>query len=112
MTESLSLGIIGEYRPAFPPHQAIHQALAHAAARLRVMTQIKWLPTLSLEEQPGEKLQAFDVLWCAPGSPYQGLIGALNAIRFVREHPHPLITAYLEAARQFKVTGMRGAGFL
>lgn len=91
MTESLSLGIIGEYRTAFPPHQTLHQALAHAAAQLQMTIQISWLPTLSLEERSEEKLQAFDALWCAPGSPYQSLSGALNAIRFARERNWPFL---------------------
>jgi CTP synthase (UTP-ammonia lyase) len=36
-------------------------------------------------------LKGFDALWIAPGSPYKSLIGALNAIRFAREHDLPLL---------------------
>jgi CTP synthase (UTP-ammonia lyase) len=36
-------------------------------------------------------LKGFDALWIAPGSPYKSLIGALNAIRYAREHDVPLL---------------------
>jgi CTP synthase (UTP-ammonia lyase) len=36
-------------------------------------------------------LRRFDALWCAPGSPYQSMDGALQGIRFAREEGWPFI---------------------
>jgi CTP synthase (UTP-ammonia lyase) len=91
MKDMLSIGMIGEHQAGFPPHQATHDALAHTSEQLHVTTQITWLPTGFLEQQPEKRLQAFDALWCAPGSPYQSLTGALNAIQFARERNWPFL---------------------
>ncbi|HEY4386112.1 MAG TPA: hypothetical protein VGN34_16775 [Ktedonobacteraceae bacterium] len=91
MTATLRIGIIGDYQPAFRPHQATNEALAHAAQGLSVTLEVTWLPTSSLEGDPAQRLSVFDALWCAPGSPYQSLTGALNAIRFARERNRPFL---------------------
>lgn len=91
MTTALRVGIIGDYQPTFRPHQATDEALAHTAQTLSVPVEVTWLPTASLEGQPEPHLSEFDALWCAPGSPYQSLTGALNAIRFAREGHRPFL---------------------
>lgn len=91
MTTALRIGIIGDYQPTFRPHPATDEALAHAAQGLSVPIEVTWLLTASLEGHPEQHLQAFDALWCAPGSPYQSLTGALNAIRFARECRRPFL---------------------
>ncbi|MGH2344460.1 MAG: glutamine amidotransferase-related protein, partial [Chloroflexota bacterium] len=52
---------------------------------------LTWLPTASLDPLPPAHLDPFAGLWCAPGSPYQSMHGALNAIRWAREHDRPLL---------------------
>jgi CTP synthase (UTP-ammonia lyase) len=91
MTTTLRVGIIGDYQLTFLPHRATNEALAHAAQSLSVPIEVTWLPTASLEGHPEPRLSVFDALWCAPGSPYQSLTGALNAIRFARECHRPFL---------------------
>jgi CTP synthase (UTP-ammonia lyase) len=44
-----------------------------------------------LETDAGARLTAYDAVWCAPGSPYLSLDGALAGIRFARENAVPFI---------------------
>jgi len=91
MKEKLTVGIIGDYDPqAFPSHARTDEALGHAAGALSVAVEPVWLPTPSLTGPVSpETLSRFDGLWCAPGSPYQSMDGALQAIRFAREEKRP-----------------------
>lgn len=91
MTARLQIGIIGDYQPAHDTHQATEAALHHAAERLGAGIEVTWLPTTVLDPLPGAFLHNYDALWCAPGSPYQNMTGALNAIRWAREHDRPLL---------------------
>jgi CTP synthase (UTP-ammonia lyase) len=91
MKKPITVAIIGDYQPDFEPHPATNEALAHSAAALGVAVEVSWLPTPSLERQTAQTLQPFDALWCAPGSPYQSMTGALQAIRFAREAGRPFI---------------------
>ena len=68
-------------------HLATDEALRHAAAVLDVRLESAWLLTESLAGgDSAVTLAQYDALWCAPGSPYQSMDGALVAIRFAREH--------------------------
>ena len=92
MVGSLCMGIIGDYDPRSPSHAATENALDHAARTLGVDVLARWLPTPSLEGASGETtLEQFDGLWCASGSPYASMEGALRAIRFAREQDRPFI---------------------
>ncbi len=90
-TGALTIGVIGDYLPDFPPHQATNLALEHAAAALPVELGVRWLGTTELVDIPPETLAQHDGLWCAPGSPYRSLTGALRAIRLARELDLPLL---------------------
>ncbi len=86
------IGIIDDYNESFIPHKATNDALNHASRYLGIKIEIQWLSTALLEQNVVEKyLKQFNVLWCAPGSPYQSLKGALNAIQFARENDWPFI---------------------
>ena len=92
MNRSLKVGIIGDFDPNFPSYIATNEALSHAAMALSVTVDCSWLPTRPLEDEGAEvALQQFDALWCAPGSPYKSMTGALRAIRFAREQDWPFI---------------------
>jgi len=98
MSQLLRNGIIGDldYRESTlssrPSHRATNEALAHAAGALSVTLETRWLPTPSLEQESGESaLRQYDALWCAPGSPYKSMEGALRAIRFARERGWPFL---------------------
>jgi CTP synthase (UTP-ammonia lyase) len=88
----VSIGVIGDYDPEFPPHPATNEALHHAATSLGLAVDVHWLATSSLEEADLDRIAAaHDGLWCAPGSPYRSLDGALRAIRLARESDIPFL---------------------
>ncbi len=91
MANEIRIGIIGDYQPEHVTHPATEESLHHAADRLSVAVEITWLPTESLDPLSAAHLQPFDALWCAPGSPYRSMNGALNAIRWAREQGRPLL---------------------
>jgi len=111
---TLAVGVIGDFQPEFPPHAATNAALEHAAAALQITIDARWLGTAPLQEIAPDALAQYDALWCAPGSPYRSLEGALRAIRLAREFDWPLLGTcggfqhiVLEYARN--VLGIHGA---
>ena len=86
----LSLAVIGDFNPEFKPHPATNEALTDAAKTLDLALTINWLPTRSLIER-NDSLQDFDGFLIAPGSPYESMKGALNAIEFGRTTPRPVL---------------------
>ena len=92
MKRLLRVGIIGDYDPDRPSHTATDAALSHAAEALSIRLERSWLPTQSLDDAGCEDLlRPFDALWCAPGSPYKSMSGALRGIRFARERGRPFV---------------------
>lgn len=91
MPRAIRVGVIGEFDPEFPPHAATDAALRHAAAALGVEVEVRWLGTVELEDLPLAELAGHDALWCAPGSPYRSIDGALRAIRLARESDMPFL---------------------
>ena len=90
MNETLGVGIIGDFNPHLRYHLATNEALCHAGRALAVAVDYSWLPTESLDDSGCETtLERFDALWCAPGSPYNSMNGALKAIQFAREKGWP-----------------------
>jgi CTP synthase (UTP-ammonia lyase) len=92
MEQTIKVGIIGDYNPDLRFHKATNEALTHASSALSWAVDFQWVPTHSLEDKSGQKiLEAFDALWCSPGSPYKSMGGALQGIRFARERGRPFI---------------------
>lgn len=91
MNTLTKIGIIGDFNEKFPPHKATNEALNHCAECLGVNLEIQWLPTKALENDVETVVSQFDGLWSAPGSPYNSMEGALNAIKFARENNVPFI---------------------
>jgi CTP synthase (UTP-ammonia lyase) len=92
MNLSLKVGIIGDYDLQRPSHTATVDALHHAAGSLAIPLDVIWLATSTLDGPEGERLLApYDALWCAPGSPYASIEGALAAIRYARERDRPFL---------------------
>ncbi|HEY1015961.1 MAG TPA: CTP synthase [Herpetosiphonaceae bacterium] len=86
---AIRIGLIGDYDPAVPAHQAIPLALARAGADAAIAVEWRWLPT---EEIAGAgQLAPFQGLWCVPASPYRSAEGALLAIRHARERLTPFL---------------------
>jgi CTP synthase (UTP-ammonia lyase) len=92
MNQPLKVGVIGDYDPNLLSHIPTNEALGHAAEALSVSVNSSWLPTQSLVDGfIGTTLMRFDALWCAPGSPYKSMDGALRAIQSAREKGWPFI---------------------
>jgi len=88
-TTTVKIGIIGDY-DGRPSHVATEESLKHSAKKLGIPIEIKWIATVELESSQ-QQLRFLDGLWCAPGSPYKSMNGAMNAIKFARENNYPFI---------------------
>lgn len=91
MDHSVKIGIIGDFNSEYAAHRATNAALTHCAAAFGMNLIIQWLPTEGFDHGTDGILKSFDGLWCAPGSPYNSMTGALNAIRYARENNVPFI---------------------
>jgi CTP synthase (UTP-ammonia lyase) len=93
MSHFLKIGIIGDFEPRNTSHIATNAALKHAANALSLEAACSWLPTQFLEELSSieTELKQYDGLWCAPGSPYVSMTGALKGIQYAREHDRPFV---------------------
>ena len=85
------IGLIGDFDVEVAAHIAIPQAIQLAADDLGSPMDIEWIPTSSLENDFEQKLATFQALWTVPASPYKSMKGALNGIRFAREHNIPFL---------------------
>lgn len=90
MCITVRIGIIGDY-DGRPSHIATQEALKHSAERLKTGLEYEWLPTEAFENGVKKELDSFDGLWCAPGSPYKSMNGAINAIGFARINDYPFL---------------------
>jgi len=92
MNKEVKVGIIGDYDPHSRYHIATNEALGHAATALGISLTPSWIPTQSIAKESVEtNLRPFQALWCAPGSPYKSMDGALQAIQFAREKRWPFM---------------------
>lgn len=92
MSNTVRIGILGDFNPEFPSHHATNHALQHAAHQLNISIESQWIPTPSLiGSNPKEILEAFDGLWAAPGSPYKSFAGMLKGIEFARRCDWPFL---------------------
>lgn len=90
MHSEIRVGVIGDFNPSSESHRATNDALKHAADLLPATIRIEWVATLELERTLVDTaLRRFHALWCAPGSPYKSMTGALEGIRFARESGWP-----------------------
>jgi CTP synthase (UTP-ammonia lyase) len=92
MVTALEIGIIGDWAPQLPYHRATNAALYLAGSAHAAQVECTWVRTESLEDPGAEAtLARFDGLWCAPGSPYRSMEGALRGIRYARETGVPFV---------------------
>ena len=94
MTQAVRIGLVGDRSEEVRAHRAIPHAfelLAREPGAPEVA--LSWLPTGDLVGQHGGGVldEAFDGLWCVPGSPYASMEGALKAIRQARERGLPFL---------------------
>jgi CTP synthase (UTP-ammonia lyase) len=90
--ETVKIGILGDYDPDSPTLPAVEKSIQHAASELQIAPEGIWLPTPSLLDPEIEtKLESFDGLWAAPGSPYKSFDGMLRGIEFARRRDWPFV---------------------
>jgi len=88
-TTAIRIALIGDYDPQVTAHQAIPLALGMIAEQSGLNVQWQWLATDSINVDTA--FDEFDGIWCVPASPYRNMDGALQAIRFAREHQRPFL---------------------
>lgn len=92
MADAVRIGILGDFDPASPTLPAVEKSIQHAAEKLKIAAEAAWLSTESLTGNDLEqKLEAFDALWAAPGSPYKSFDGMLRGIEFARRRDWPFL---------------------
>jgi CTP synthase (UTP-ammonia lyase) len=90
--DPVHIGILGDFDPSSPTLPAVDKSLQHAAGKLKIQVEARWLPTDSLVEHDlNKKLEAFDGLWAGPGSPYKSFDGMLRGIEFARRRDWPFV---------------------
>jgi CTP synthase (UTP-ammonia lyase) len=115
VSETVRIGILGDFDPKAPNLPAVEKSLQHAATKLELAVKAEWLPTPSLLEPGAQKqLESFDGIWAAPGSPYKSFDGMLKGIEFARSRDWPFLAtcggfqyALIECARN--VLGIKDA---
>lgn len=112
MAQPVRLGIVGDRDDRITAHRGIAAAWPLIARALDRELDARWLGTEAITD--ASVLQGLHGLWCAPGSPYRNMDGALLAIRHAREQRVPFLGtcggfqhAVLEHARH--VLGWRDA---
>ena len=109
------IAVIGDRKVGFEPQDAISAAVVDAAGRLGCEApEVRWIATGRLGSEGTEVLEGASAVWCAPGSPYESLDGALAGIRWARKGQVPFLGTcagfqhgVLEFARN--VLGISGA---
>jgi CTP synthase (UTP-ammonia lyase) len=107
VSDSVRIGILGDFNADFRSHHATTDSLQHAAHKLNMEVESEWVATSSLTADTAEKkLESFDGLWGAPGSPFKSLEGMLRGIEFARRRDWPYLGtcagfqyAFIEFAR-------------
>jgi CTP synthase (UTP-ammonia lyase) len=90
--QEISIGIIGDRREGSESQVAIAPALRHAADHLGVTVTTEWVSTVRLsDDDPVALLARYDGLWCAPGSPFDSMEGALAGIEVARCSRRPFL---------------------
>jgi len=86
------IAVIGDRIPGFEPQDAISGALSDAAGSLGLdVPEVRWIATdLLFNEGPGV-LDGASAVWCAPGSPFRSLDGALLGIEHSRASRLPFL---------------------
>ena len=92
MADAVRIAILGEFDPESPTLPFVDHSLQHAADKLNTSLRSQWVPTLSLlEADASKRLEGFDGIWAAPGSPYRSFEGMLKGIEFARRRDWPFL---------------------
>jgi CTP synthase (UTP-ammonia lyase) len=88
---TLRVAVVGDRLSTFVAQDSIEVALRHSADSLGAAVEVEWFDTPGLTTGAAELLQYADAVWCAPGSPFLSMEGALEGIGFAREAPRPFL---------------------
>ena len=88
---TIQIGVLGDRRDDFEPHQLVQPAFEHAAADLGATVECTWLATPELRGLAAAGLDRFDGFLVSPGSPYRDLEGMLHGIKLVRLSRRPVL---------------------
>jgi CTP synthase (UTP-ammonia lyase) len=92
VSDSVRIGILGDFNSEFRSHHATNDALQHAAAKIGLPVESAWIPTPSLVSSDAKKIvEEFDGLWASAGSPYKSFDGMLKGIEFARRNDWPFL---------------------
>jgi len=89
--DAIRIGVVGDYHHQNQTHRATGAAIDHAAQHRGLQVKVTWIATPDVEGTAEQALAGFDALWIAPGSPYQSMQGALEAITYARTRDLPLL---------------------
>jgi CTP synthase (UTP-ammonia lyase) len=89
----IRIAIVGDFDRGKPSHWATEAALFHAAARLGLTVEPRWIPTPALTAAGAapQALAGRDGIWGAPGAPFASAAGMLNAITYARRAGVPYL---------------------
>jgi CTP synthase (UTP-ammonia lyase) len=90
-TAPIRIAVVGDRMSKFAAQDSIEDAVQHSAAALGTAAEVEWFATPKLDAGAAALLSEFDAVWCAPGSPYLSIDGALEGIRFARESRRPFL---------------------
>jgi CTP synthase (UTP-ammonia lyase) len=92
VSDPTRIGILGDYDPKSPTLPAVEKSLQHVSATLNLPVEAEWIATPSLLASDAQKkLESFDGIWAAPGSPYKNFDGMLKGIEFARRRDWPFL---------------------
>ncbi|HEY2406097.1 MAG TPA: hypothetical protein VGI10_08840 [Polyangiaceae bacterium] len=89
---AMRIALVGDFDRAKRSHWATDAAILHAAARLGISVEPRWVSTASLAS--GNRARQLDEchgIWGAPGGPYLSMQGILSAIEYARERDVPYL---------------------
>jgi CTP synthase (UTP-ammonia lyase) len=88
---AVRIALLGDYDPDGKAHQGAPKALKLAGESAGVAVEWEWVHTSTLQADPRPQLNAFQGVWCMPGSPYANTAGVIAAIRHVRTTGRPFL---------------------
>jgi len=89
----MRIALLGDFDRATLSHWASETALYHAAARLGVTAEPRWIPTPAMASagDVADALAGCDGVWGVPGGPFDSATGMLNGIAHARRARVPYL---------------------
>ncbi len=91
-TREVRIGLVGKYNELQDAYKSIHESFVHAGAMNECRVTVEPVHSEKLEEDyhsTAARLKEMDGVLVAPGFGERGIVGKINAIRYVRENKIP-----------------------